>query len=136
METLAAAGGWVASAPDLVKFLLAIDGFSSKNDILKKETIELMANHDNQLYPYGWRGSYKGFWWRTGTLSGTSALAVRQSNEVIWVALFNTSTRFATRFPRYVNRTMNKMLDHIAYWPSYDLFDHSTDLKNQLLTNN
>ncbi|GAH61322.1 unnamed protein product, partial [marine sediment metagenome] len=38
MELLGAAGGWVASAPELAKLMVAIDGFDSRPDILSKRT--------------------------------------------------------------------------------------------------
>ena len=44
MELLGAAGGWIASAPELAKLMVAIDGFDSRPDILSKKTIEYMTN--------------------------------------------------------------------------------------------
>ncbi len=34
IELLGPAGGWVASAPELIKFLTAVDGFPEQPDIL------------------------------------------------------------------------------------------------------
>ena len=39
MELLGPAGGWVASAPELIKFLTAVDGFPGQPDILNPLTI-------------------------------------------------------------------------------------------------
>lgn len=124
MDLIAPTGGWLASPSELLKLVLAVDGFKSRPDILSEESIQAMVNIDNTKVPYGWKGVKKGFWYRTGTLRGTSALVVRQSNELCWVALFNTSPRNARRFPSYVNYNMNKMLTSIHHWPEYDLFDY------------
>lgn len=136
MEILAATGGWVSSPSELMKLLLAIDGFESRPDILSDESINLMVNCDDLGVPYGWKGIHKGFWWRTGTLTGTSALAARQSNEISWIVLFNTSPKRATRFPRYVHQNMNKMLSSIKKWPEYDLFQYDIKRNNSLFAVN
>ena len=42
---------------------------------------------------FGWRGSDDyGTWWRTGYLTGSSALMVRQQDGMNWVVMMNTST--------------------------------------------
>ncbi len=123
METISAAGGWLASPTELMKLILAIDGFESKPEILTQESIDMMVKHGNNFFPYGWRGAREGFWWRTGTLTGSSALVARQSNGISWVVLFNTTTANAGRFPRHVHKTMNHVLSSVSSWPSYDLFD-------------
>ncbi len=76
MELLGPAGGWVASAPELIKFLTAIDGFDEQPDILSPETISMMSNPETAGKGlFGWRGSDSyGTWWRTGYLTGSSAL--------------------------------------------------------------
>lgn len=69
IELIGAAGGWVASAPELAKLMVAIDGYPSRPDILSKPTINFMTNAkyhtDNAI---GWRATDDyGTWWRTGT---------------------------------------------------------------------
>lgn len=124
MELLGPAGGWVASAPELIKFLTAIDGFDEQPDILSHETIEAMS--DSQIAGkglYGWRGSDNyGTWWRTGYLSGSSALVVRQNDGIIWAILLNTTTYKQSRIHRYVSGMMFSAINHVREWPSLDLF--------------
>ena len=36
IRTLGAAGAWVATAPDLMRLLLAVDGFNTRPDILNR----------------------------------------------------------------------------------------------------
>jgi hypothetical protein len=72
---------------------------------------------------YGWRGSDKyGTWWRTGYLSGSSALIVRQSDGINWVILLNTSTYKQSRIHRYVSGMMFGAVNHVVQWPAMDLF--------------
>ncbi len=58
IELLGPAGGWVASAPELIKFLTAIDGFPEQPDILNPETVQLMSDPEFAGKGlFGWRGS-------------------------------------------------------------------------------
>jgi CubicO group peptidase (beta-lactamase class C family) len=126
LKVLGAAGGWIASAAELMKLIVAIDGHDDKRDILKKETIEVMTTPDkfgNSLI--GWRGSDGfGTWWRTGTLSGTGALVMRQTNNINWVVLLNTSTRKKSHIHNEISSTMFSTLSIVNEWPQYDLFQY------------
>ena len=124
METLGPAGGWVASAPELVKFLTAIDGFPGQPDILKPETVALMTDPEFSGYGlFGWRGTDNhGTWWRTGYLTGSSALVVRQRNGINWVVLTNTSTYKHSDIHRYVSSMMFSAVNRVHDWPLIDLF--------------
>jgi len=126
LEVLGAAGGWIASAAELMKLIVAIDGYPDKPDILSEESIQLMTTPNefgNSLI--GWRGTDGyGTWWRTGTLSGTSALVVRQVNNVNWVVMLNSSTKRKSRIHSEISRTMFKALGNMNKWPDYDLFHY------------
>lgn len=126
IKLLGPAGGWIASSAELLKLVVAIDGFSDKPDILKPETIELMTTPDEHGNSFiGWRGADTyGTWWRTGTLAGTSALVMRQYNNINWVVLLNTSTMKNSRIHNDISRTMFKALSNIDDWPPYDLFHY------------
>jgi CubicO group peptidase (beta-lactamase class C family) len=124
MELLGPAGGWVASAPELIKFLTAVDGFDEQPDILSKKSIAMMSDPSIAGKGlYGWRGSDKyGTWWRTGYLTGSSALIVRQPDGVNWVILTNTSTYKDSRIHRYTSRMMFGAVNKVRHWPMLDLF--------------
>ncbi len=124
MELLGPAGGWVASAPELAKFLTAIDGFDEQPDILSHETIESMSDPGFAGKGlFGWRGSDQyGTWWRTGYLSGSSALIVRQGDGINWVVMTNTSTYKQSRIHRYVSGLMFGSVGAVDNWPVLDLF--------------
>ena len=130
MEILGAAGGWIASAPELAKFLSAIDGFNSRPDQISKKTLALMTekNPDDKNL-IGWRGSDKqGTWWRTGTFTGTSALVMRHASEINWVILTNTSTRKESHIHNDISGTMFKAIHSVKTWPDYDLFNYEPEL--------
>jgi CubicO group peptidase (beta-lactamase class C family) len=124
MELLGPAGGWVASAPELVKFMTAIDGFEEQPDILSSETIASMSNPNIAGKGlFGWRGSDRyGTWWRTGYLTGSSALIVRQNDGVNWVVITNTSTYKHSRIHRHVSSMMFETINKVDQWPVFDLF--------------
>ncbi len=129
IQLLGAAGGWVASAPELAKLMIAIDGFDSRPDILSKKSIEYMTyakSHTNKLI--GWRGSDgHGTWWRTGTLAGTTSLIMRHKNETNWVVLLNTTTSKRSRIHNEISRTMFRALREVDAWADYDLFHQELD---------
>lgn len=124
MELLGPAGGWVASAPELARFMTAIDGFDSQPDILSPETIARMTDPEFAGKGlFGWRGSDPyGTWWRTGYLTGSSALIVRQTDGINWVVMINTSTYKQSRIHRYVSSMMFSSINKVEEWPHIDLF--------------
>jgi CubicO group peptidase (beta-lactamase class C family) len=124
MELLGPAGGWVASAPELIKFLTAVDGFEEQPDILSKESIAMMSDPSIAGKGlYGWRGSDRyGTWWRTGYLTGSSALMVRQNDGINWVIMMNTSTYKDSRIHRYTSRMMFEAVNSVKQWPMVDFF--------------
>lgn len=125
IEALGAAGGWVASSIDLMKFMTYIDGYSDVIDFLNPLSIEKMTCPvESYLSPIGWRETYDdGVWWRTGTLAGSSALMVRQNDGISWVVLMNTSTWKGSRFTPDIYRMMVKSLETVEEWPSTNLFN-------------
>ncbi len=139
IEILGAAGGWVASPSELMKLLVAIDGFDVRQNILSEEAIIKMTKSSKKIRPFGWTGTdNNGYWWRTGTLSGTSALLKREKNGISWILVINTTPKYGARFPVQINKTMIKGLATVYNWPSYDLFDYyePNSIKNKWLTQN
>jgi CubicO group peptidase (beta-lactamase class C family) len=130
VELLGPAGGWVASAPELIKFLTAVDGFPEQPDILRPLTILQMSNPDAAgMGLFGWRGSDNyGTWWRTGYLTGSSVLMVRQQDGLNWVVMMNTTTSKQSRIHRYVSGMMFRAVNQVDVWPSIDLFAREADM--------
>jgi CubicO group peptidase (beta-lactamase class C family) len=127
IELLSSAGGWLASAPELMKFLVAVDGFPGKPDIISDESIQLMTNSNKRTNKLiGWRGTDGyGTWWRTGTLAGSSALIMRYNNGVSWIVLMNTSTKRKSKIHNEISKTMFSAIRSVKEWPSYDHFNSS-----------
>jgi len=125
IEALGAAGAWLATAPDLMKLLLAIDGFDTRPDFLSQESIKYMTDSENGYAPVGWRGVMaNGSWWRTGTFSGTAGMMKRMPDGTAWVALFNTSAWNGPEISSSIDRMMTRFVSHVSQWPSTDLFSY------------
>lgn len=138
INLLGAAGGWVASAPELLRFIVGIDGFPGKPDILTNSSIEIMTQKPKvSKHLFGWRGTDGyGTWWRTGTLSGTTALVMRYQNEIEWVVLLNTTNKKRSVIHNELSRTMFKALNSIKEWPEADLFNVDVEDKTVLSDHN
>lgn len=133
IETLGGAGGWLATSPDLMRLLLALDGFNYNEDILSHESIHFMTDQNNHFAPVGWKATLiDGNWIRTGSFSGTAGIIKRQPDGISWVVLFNSSAWNGPEITSYMNRMMSNVLAHVNLWPDYDLFDNSLPLPIKL----
>lgn len=122
VKTLGAAGGWVISSVNLVKFILSIDGDGSFPDILSQQSVATMVATDDKLQPLGWRRVMDGKLWRSGSLAGTSSLAVSRSDGYAYVFIANSSPWKGARFPYIVDRFMDKTLPKLDTLHCGDLF--------------
>jgi CubicO group peptidase (beta-lactamase class C family) len=123
IEALGAAGSWIATAPDLIKLVLAIDGDSNRPDIITPEHVKLMTDPGYGYAPIGWKATLSdGTWWRTGSFAGTSAMIKHQNDGFTWVVLLNSSTWKSSKFPGEINRAMRKVFSSMEQWPDQDLF--------------
>lgn len=126
IEALGAAGAWIATAPDLLKLLLAIDGFETRQDILSEEIIKLMTDNKNDYAPVGWKTTiHDGTWWRTGSFPGSAGMMKRQPDGTSWVVLFNSSAWNGPEIYSYISSMMYRMLAQVKHWPDEDLFRYS-----------
>ncbi len=126
IRSLGGAGAWVATAPDLMRLLLAVDGFSSRPDILSRQSISFMTDNNNGFAPVGWKATVmNGTWWRTGSFPGSAGMMKRQSDGLSWVVLFNSSAWNGPEIYSYISNMMNKAISKIDPWPDTDLFDYS-----------
>lgn len=102
-------GGWLASATDLAKFIVRVDGFPGKPDILKPETIQTMITRSvpSSNYASGWGVNSANHWWHTGSLPGTAAQIIRAANGISWVILCNS---------RSIDNSFDGALDGLL-WP-------------------
>jgi CubicO group peptidase (beta-lactamase class C family) len=96
LEAMDSHGGWVSSAPDLLRFVRQLE--STEDPLLGPEAFAQMLERpptaDSGLwYAAGWnvRPGPAGTttWWHTGSLVGTSSLLVRRHDGWSWAVLFN-----------------------------------------------
>lgn len=83
-------GGWIASATDLVRLAMHVDGFRFTPNILTEKSIAAMTHPaaPSGYYACGWAVD-GGNWWHAGSLPGTSSLLVRTASGLCWAALAN-----------------------------------------------
>jgi CubicO group peptidase (beta-lactamase class C family) len=126
IRALGGAGAWLATAPDLMRLLLAVDGYKSKPDILSDESIRFMTDNNNGFAPVGWKATVNdGTWWRTGSFPGSAGMMKRQSDGISWVVLFNSSAWNGPEIYSYINNMMYRVESQFKSWPSYDLYSFS-----------
>jgi CubicO group peptidase (beta-lactamase class C family) len=138
IKTLGGAGAWVATAPDLMRLLLAVDGFMTRPDIISDQSIKFMTDNGNGFAPVGWKATiYNGTWWRTGSFPGSAGMIKRQSDGISWVVLLNSSAWNGPEIYSYINNMMHRVISQVKPWPDYDLFDYSIPVPlNTALTEN
>jgi CubicO group peptidase (beta-lactamase class C family) len=108
LEAMDAHGGWIASAPDLVRFTAAIEGRGC-NALLQPATRKQMldepappANTRKEVYcGLGWNvrpQAGDAHWFHTGSLAGTTTLLVRGCDGITYAALFNSRPKEHVQF--------------------------------------
>ena len=140
IESFDSLGGWIASAPDLVRFGSAVDRYQ-QSGILNEKTIGTMIERptkghfgndkegkpDATHYGCGWSvrpmKNGKTNRWHTGSLSGTSTILVLRHDGLCWSVLFNTNlTADAKKPSSKIDSLVHKAADAVTSWPSHDLF--------------
>ncbi|MCY7358481.1 MAG: serine hydrolase [Rudanella sp.] len=116
-------GGWAASATDLARLLVRVNGFSGKPDLLKATSISQMTapSSANTNYGCGWQVNTSNNWWHTGSLPGTSTIWVRTSTGFGWVVLVNQRSD-DTNYFKDLDALMWNGIQGISQWPTQDLF--------------
>jgi CubicO group peptidase (beta-lactamase class C family) len=101
-------GGWLATAADLVKFAVHVDGQAPARNILKPASIREMvtATTAAPYYAKGWAANKYNNWWHNGGLPGTSTILVRTGTNFCWAALSNT---------REINADTNAAIDTMMW---------------------
>lgn len=110
-------GGWAATAADLVRFAIHVDGFPAVRDILQEQSIREMTTPTtaNQGYAKGWAVNPVQNWWHAGSLPGTTSVMVRTSKGFCWAALANTRERHADTGGA-LDRCMWDMVRQVKDW--------------------
>jgi N-acyl-D-amino-acid deacylase len=136
LEAMDAHGGWISTAPDLVRFAAAFD-HPDQCKILKAASIKTMfarpaglAGHTKEgkaldvFYGCGWQVRTLGRddrinTWHNGALDGTESTLVRRSDGLCWAVLFNTRRGLIGR----IDPLIRQAADKVKRWPDRNLFD-------------
>lgn len=123
LEAMDAHGGWLATATDLAKIIVASNGAGTKRDILEPESAAKMLEPCDvyKNYGLGWCVNETGNRWHTGSLVGASSMMASLSNGIAWVMLFNGNPLSAEYF-QSMDKVMWRAISNIQEWPSEDLF--------------
>jgi len=141
IETMDSYGGWIGAPVDYLRFILAIDGRRGAA-LLDPATLAQMntpstlpeaaradddgAPDGNTLYGLGIRvrAVKNGITlWHTGSLPGTSTIAVRTADGFAWVAAFNGRPKDKNAFRAELDRGLWRARNAVTSWPRGNLFD-------------
>ena len=137
LETMDAYGGWIGAPIDYLRFVLAIDGRRGAA-LLNAATLAQMTARDVRESADGdestGHGVYYGLGIRirpvknganlfhTGSIPGTSTLAVRTADGFAWVVMFNGRPQDKNGFRGDVDRGLWSAKSKVTRWPAGDLF--------------
>ena len=123
-------GGWLATSRDMVRLLVAVDGFSTKPDILSSGTIATMVtpSSNNPNYAKGWSVNTANNWWHTGAVDGTASVFVRSNSGYTWAIILNKRVvdGNANAFWAAVDAMGWNCIAGVSTFPSHDLMDSPT----------
>jgi N-acyl-D-amino-acid deacylase len=135
LEALDSHGGWIASAPDLVRFASVLDGRRPPR-LLKPESLKKMESlSDPPVYLGADKNRYYGLGWvvcpqpdgtknifHDGLLAGTRTLLIRSHDGLVMTALFNGQAIEKSNFYGELDQTLWKAAGEVKNWPENDLF--------------
>ena len=141
LEAMDAHGGWIASAPALVKFAAAFDD-PARCKVLNAKSVHTMfarpgglAGHTKDgkplaaYYGCGWQvrpvgNQGRANHWHTGSLDGTATILVRRHDGLCWAVLFNTRNNPKGEYlAGKIDPLVHQAADAVKRWPEGDLFD-------------
>ena len=132
LEAMAANGGWIASAVDLVKFADSVDGRRGAPLLNARTVAEMLSRppapvsqSGNAWYAKGWgvfAGGNGGLnWTHNGGLPGTATLLVRFQSGLTWAAVFNSRPAAEAQFFTELDRGLLQAAQSVRTWPAHDL---------------
>jgi len=121
-----ACSGWIASATDLLRLMVRVDGFPSKPDILDTTLMKSMlsGSKPNPHYACGWLlNDNLSNWFYLGEYPGTTVEIARTTQGYCWAILCNTFRPRAQNYRMDLDQIMWKIINNPATkWPDKDLF--------------
>ena len=134
LEAMDSHGGWISTAPDLVRFASAFDR-PEKCKILEAASIKTMfacpqglAGHTADgkekevFYGCGWQvrtvGNGRINTWHNGALDGTATILVRRADGLTWAVLFNTRANAkGTYLGGLIDPLVHQAANKVKHWP-------------------
>lgn len=133
LEAMDAHGGWLASAPDLLRWSMVMDP-KAKPALLKPDTLEKIQARpaitpptEKVWYGWGWQvrqvDKDKRNLWHTGSLPGTGSILVRRQDGLAWALLANTNANPAGKTVAAVtDAALHKAVDQASPLDDSDRF--------------
>ncbi|MBV9131823.1 MAG: serine hydrolase, partial [Chloroflexi bacterium] len=128
-------GGWLASALDLTRFAVHVDGFPRKSDVVSSTSLTTMTTPSAAKSDWGkgwalYTAGGENNWFIFGYLPGSTSLLARYSNGFCCAAIVNLSQSQDPNFPNGPDTQLQRDLDQmlrdlrtkVTSWPTYDLF--------------
>lgn len=125
IKSLMGAGGWVASAAELSRFVVSIDGDGRFKDVISRRSVEMMTDNDGEKFcGFGWtKADCKGNWMRSGTLASAHSLIQRFPDGECWVITMNTGVWRGYHFTRELQNLVNRCrANYSRFMPRRNLF--------------
>jgi CubicO group peptidase (beta-lactamase class C family) len=119
INTLGAAGGWIANASQLAKLVAIVDPNNSFQ-LLSNKSREMMVSGNSYKDAFGWKGARGENYWRTGTLAGSACFINHKDDGYTYAVILNSSVWMGHRFNRYIKWMMDKAI--------VELEDHERNL--------
>ena len=140
LETMDSYGGWIGAPIDYLRFTLAIDGRRGTALLNAASLAEMNARAELKEAADGEESNGNGVYYglgirvrsvrnganlfHTGSLPGTSTLAVRTADGFSWVVMFNGRPQDKNGFRADVDRGLWAAKGKVKRWPDGDLFGH------------
>lgn len=125
-------GGWLASAPDMVRWAKMFDASSSVLNTASLNSIwakpEIGIQPDGWYYGLGWQvrpttaGGTGRNTWHTGSMPGTFTIMVRTYNGMSWAALFNRRDDASGKSYGDIDAALWTAANGVKTWPTTDMF--------------
>jgi CubicO group peptidase (beta-lactamase class C family) len=123
-------GGWIASAPDLVKWAKMFDAGSSVLNTTSLNAIWAKPEtgiSNGSYYGLGWSirpvtGGTGRNTWHTGSLPGTYSILVRTYSGMSWAALFNRRDDASGKSYADIDAALWTAANGVKSWPTHDYF--------------
>jgi Beta-lactamase len=118
--------GWIATSSDLAKFTSHIGGSDTIPSILHADSIRMMTTpspaftpaNAQTKYARGWMVDNSGTFYHSGSLPGSSSLALRTPYGMCWGALTNTRSQPSTTMDAALFNLLRGMVSAVPAWNS------------------